>query len=136
MRMLADSDDMCEIQMTSLIDMMFLLIIFFIVSTAFISPEKDQNVKLPEVAKGIAQGDKSEDLIVNVRLGGVLVVSGRIISIDELEKRLVDAARKNPKQVVKVRGDAMAYHKQIVRVYEACAKAKIYTVTIVTQGRE
>lgn len=133
MRMPVDDEARAEIAMTPLIDMMFLLIIFFLVSTAFIDPEKDQNVRLPEVADGVARKRTPDEIIVNVRQGGVLVVGGHIVTIDDVQKQLADAARANPKQVVKIRGDAMAYHKQVVRVLEACQKAKIKAVSVVTR---
>jgi biopolymer transport protein ExbD len=133
MRTLANTEERFEIAMTPLIDMMFLLIIFFLVSTAFVDPEKDQMVKLPEVRQGTARKKQPEDLIINVRQGGILVVSGRIITFDELRKKLREAVQENPKQVVKVRGDAMAYHKQVVKVLEACQRANITAVSIVTR---
>jgi biopolymer transport protein ExbD len=133
MRMPTDDDPQAEIAMTPLIDMMFLLVIFFLVSTTFIDPEKDQSVKLPQVADGVAQKRTPNEIIVNVRQGGVLVVGGHIVTIDDVQKQLIDAAKANPKQVVKIRGDGLAYHKQVVRVMEACQKAKIKTVSVVTR---
>jgi len=136
MRMLGRTETKFDIAMTPLIDMMFLLIIFFLVSTAFIDPERDQAVRLPEASKGSAAQKQDEDIVVNIRQGGVLVVNERILTIDQLEKQLAAAARKNPKQIVKIRGDALAYHKQVVRVLEACQKAKIWTPSIVTRLKQ
>jgi biopolymer transport protein ExbD len=133
MRMPSDDEATAEIAMTPLIDMMFLLIIFFLVSTAFIDPEKDQNIRLPEVAEGVARRKAPEEMIINVRQGGVLVVSGRIVTLEELQEQLHQAVRTDPNQVVRVRGDAMAYHQQVVRVLEACQKANVKTVSVVTR---
>jgi len=136
MRMLAKSEPRLEIAMTPLIDMMFLLIIFFLVSTAFIDPEKDQAIKLPEVDEGVTLKKQPDDIVINVRQGGVIVVAGHIVTVDELRERLAKAAEKNPKQLVKIRGDGLAYHKQVVRVYEACAKAKIRNISVVTRLKQ
>jgi biopolymer transport protein ExbD len=133
MRMPVDDEATAEIAMTPLIDMMFLLIIFFLVSTAFIDPEKDQSIRLPEVAEGVARRKAPEEMIINVRQGGVLVVSGRIVTLEELQEQLHQAVRADPNQVVRVRGDAMAYHQQVVRVLEACQKANVKTVSVVTR---
>jgi biopolymer transport protein ExbD len=133
MRMPVDDEATAEIAMTPLIDMMFLLIIFFLVSTAFIDPEKDQSIRLPEVAEGVARRKAPEEMIINVRQGGVLVVSGRIVTLEELQEQLHQAVRTDPNQVVRVRGDAMAYHQQVVRVLEACQKANVKTVSVVTR---
>jgi biopolymer transport protein ExbD len=136
MRIPADDNDRAEIAMTPLIDMMFLLIIFFLVATAFKNPELDENVRLPESEGGSPTRQRSEDIIVNVRQGGVLVVSGRIVTIDDLGEKLKKAAEKDPQQVVRVRGDGLAYHKQIVSVLEACRKAKIVNVGISTRIKQ
>jgi len=136
MRMLGTPEPRVEIAMTPLIDMMFLLIIFFLVSTAFIDPEKDQAIKLPEVDEGVTLKRQPDEIVINVRQGGVVVVGGRIVTIDELRSELTEAAKQNPKQLVKIRGDGLAYHKQVVRVYEACAKAKIRNISVVTRLRQ
>ena len=133
MRILGRTSEDFDIAMTPLIDMMFLLIIFFVVSTAFIDPEKDQPVNLPRTDTGKVGRKDPEQIIVNVRQGGILVVGGRIVTIDELRAQLAQAARQNPRQIVKVRGDGMAYHKQIVKVYEACQQAGIHSVDVVTR---
>jgi biopolymer transport protein ExbD len=133
MRIPTDDDERAEIAMTPLIDMMFLLIIFFLVATAFKNPELDEAVRLPETDTGTPTRQRSEDIVVNVRQGGVLVVSGRIVTIDDLRETLTDAARQNPQQVVRVRGDALAYHKQVVQVLETCRQAKIMNVGISTR---
>jgi biopolymer transport protein ExbD len=135
MRKSRESEERFEVPMTPLMDMMFILIIFFLVSTSFRNPERDQQVRLPDTSEGAPSSKVPDDIIVNVRQGGVLVVNQRIITIDELQKQLIEAARKNPKQIVKVRGDAMAYHKQVVRVLEACSKADIKNVSIVTRAK-
>ena len=136
MRMLESGEARVEIAMTPLIDMMFLLIIFFLVSTAFISPERDQLVDLAEASQGAVLRGKARDIIVNVRQGGILVVGGSTVTIDELEKQLIEAARHDPKPTVKVRGDARAYHKQVVNVLDACNKAKIDKIAIVTRLKQ
>ena len=136
MRMLGAPEPRVEIAMTPLIDMMFLLIIFFLVSTAFIDPEKDQAIKLPVVDEGVTLKRQPDEIVINVRQGGVVVVGGRIVTIDELRSQLTEAAKQNPKQLVKIRGDGLAYHKQVVRVYEACAKAKIRNISVVTRLRQ
>ncbi len=136
MRMLGTPEPRVEIAMTPLIDMMFLLIIFFLVSTAFIDPEKDQAIKLPEVDEGVTLNRQPDEIVINVRQGGVIVVGGRIVTIAELRSELTEAAKQNPKQLVKIRGDGLAYHKQVVRVYEACAKAKIKNISVVTRLKQ
>lgn len=134
MRILAKSDDSFEIQMTSLIDMMFLLIIFFIVSTSFRDPERDLAVKLPQAAAGTPAAKTGEDIIINVRQGGVIVLHDRVLSFEQLERQLRDAATAKPKVII--RGDALTYHRHVVKVLDLCKRSGIRDVNIATKVEE
>ena len=133
MRMLARSQEQYDIAMTPLIDMMFLLIIFFLVSTAFIDPEKDQSVRLPEAGRGDMMKRSSAPIVVNILETGLIRVSGRIVTVDDLREKLAGAVKKDPKQIVKIRGDRMTRHQHVVRVLDACKTAKIKNISIVTR---
>jgi len=133
MRIPRHSENQFDIAMTPLIDMMFLLIIFFIVSTAFVDPEKDLTINLPETSDAEAAKEGPDEFIINVTQGGTLVLKERVITLDDLEKRLLEAAKKRPNQIVKIRGDRKAYLEKVVGVLQACTKAKLRTVSVVTR---
>jgi len=133
MKMLATPSPQAEIAMTPLIDMMFLLIIFFLVSTAFVDPEKDLQVNLAEVTDGEPTKSRTTDINVNVRQEGTLVVDGHVTDIDILTEKLTQARKKNPNQLVRVRGDKEALHKYVVKVLEACDKADVTNIAIATR---
>ena len=134
MRILTEEDEEPTIAMAPLIDVVFLLIIFFLVATSFYrpKPEQDLDVQLPKATEGEERPDPSPDIIINVRQSGVFVVEGRVLSIQELSQLLVDAVAKDPEQGVIVRGDRRAIYDNVVSVFDACARAGIESLSIAT----
>ena len=124
-----------ELPLTPLIDVVFLLLIFFLTATSFYKKEKDIKVDPPRATEGKAVAHKDREITVNIRnerQGGVLVVDDRIITLPRLTEMLSEAARRNPKQTVIIRGDKRAYHQRIVDVLNACKKADITNYFIAT----
>ena len=122
--------------LTPLIDVVFLLLIFFLTATSFHKKERDIQVDPPKASEGQARARREREITVNIRSeadGGFLVVDGRILSVEQLTERLVEAAQANPKQAVIIRGDKHAYHRRVVDVLNACKKAKIVNYTIATK---
>jgi biopolymer transport protein ExbD len=123
------------IPMTPLIDCVFLLLIFFLTATSFHRKERDIKVNPPQASEAKAETPREREITVNVRSeedGGFLVVSGRILSLDELTRMLTDAARANPHVVVNIRGDKRSYHQRVVDVLNACKKAHVANYVIAT----
>ena len=121
--------------LTPLIDVVFLLLIFFLTATSFYKKEKDIKVDPPRATEGKAVAHKAREITVNIRNeddGGFFVVDGRILSLPRLTDMLADAARDNPRQAVIIRGDQRAYHQKIVDVLNACKKADITNYFIAT----
>ena len=91
--------------MTPVIDLVFTLLIFFLVATQFQQQERELDVALPEVA--LAQSlSQTQDLIVNITKEGKYVVVQRQYSEEELGELLRKSAANNPHQQVMIRGDA------------------------------
>jgi len=66
------SEESFEVPQTPLIDIIFILIIFFLVATTFYSEERDVEVKLPEGSEGTIITRDNSRMVINVRQGGVL----------------------------------------------------------------
>jgi len=119
-----------DLPMTPLIDVIFILIIFFLVGSTFANKEKDIDVKLPNASKSKNQKIIKKDLIINIRQDGIIIVNGNLLTIEMLEDQIIDAVNKNPKQIVQIRADELAYHKYTVRVMDLCQKHNVRTITI------
>ena len=120
------------VELTPLIDVVFLLLIFFMVSTTFIQPSV-LVVELPEAAGGVHES-APEDIEVRVSAAGEYAVNGRLLpetAVEALVAELGGGAAERPRLVIAA--DARAPHEAVVRVLDAAARQRIDNVRIVTR---
>jgi len=110
--------------MMPLIDVVFLLLIFFLMASRFEQEERELKVVLPEVAEAQPLA-MTQDLVINITPEGKYVVAQQEYSEELLGALLEQARQKNPHQPVLIRGDGRAAWKYGVRVMGLCNKAKI-----------
>ncbi len=132
MKILTREEDIHGLKIAPLIDIVFLLLIFFLVATTFSEEEKDILIKLAEATEGEDREKSARILVVNVRKSGVIVINQRVRTIDQLEELLVSAKEQNSDLVVVVRCDKHMYHKHFVRVLNLCEKVGVTGVAVAT----
>ena len=126
----------CEINITPLIDIVFLLIIFSMVVSQFTKLEVEK-LDLPTAQKGQpprAGGDGR--VVVNVRREGGIVVSGRRHSARSLAGLLaVEAERRGPRNVrVLIRSDRRTPWAAVAGILQACAARRIDRIQVAVTG--
>ncbi len=114
-----ESDGGAAIELTPIIDMVFLLLIFFLVATTFQQTEREMQIALPDTESGGPISVSLKEIIVNVTSQGVIIVAGREVSTDALRTIVTEAVDQNPGQKVTVRGDKSATYEAIVRALDA-----------------
>jgi biopolymer transport protein ExbD len=128
---LNQSEDEFALNLTPLIDVVFQLIIFFLVSTTLIRPEKSIDVVLPSSDEARSVPREDSTLVVNVRETGVVVVEGRVLAdYDELVGVMRAAYSGNPSVEVQIRGDRRSLHEHVVRVMNAALAVGIQDMAI------
>jgi biopolymer transport protein ExbD len=110
--------------MMPLIDVVFLLLIFFLIASRFEQEERELRVVLPEVAEAQPLA-MTQELVVNITPEGQYVVAKQPYSEEQLAALLETTRRNNPHQSVLIRGDGRAAWKYGVRVMGLCNRAKI-----------
>jgi len=119
------------VALAPLIDVVFQLLVFFLVSTSFIKPEKSIDIVLPTAEEAQQAPREDSTVVVNVRETGVLVVEGRVLTgYEELVARLESARKANPEVSVVIRGDKKSLHEHIVRVMNAALAVDIGEMSI------
>jgi biopolymer transport protein ExbD len=112
--------------LTPVIDVVFLLLIFFLVATRFDQEERELNVVLPEVVQAEPLSMPPQELIVNITESGEYIVAAQTLGEEQLAALLREAARKNPgTQSVLIRGDGNSPLRYGVRVMGLCNRAGI-----------
>jgi biopolymer transport protein ExbD len=119
-----------------MIDMVFLLLIFFLVATTFHQTEREMQVALPEASAATPISAALREIIVNVLDDGTIIVSGQTYTPDALATLISDAVEVNPEQKVTVRGDRDTPYAFIVGALDACKVAGVqepYLDTVIAQ---
>lgn len=112
-------DDAVAIELTPIVDMVFLLLIFFLVATTFHQTEREMNVSLPDAATAAPISVALKELVVNVDSEGDIIVSGRTLTAAALIDLVQEAVAGNPEQKVAVRADRRASWDQVIGVLDA-----------------
>ena len=67
------------LNLTPLIDVVFLLLIFFMVATTFLEPEREISIELPEAATASERAEVPDEIVINVLRDGSLNVNGSAV---------------------------------------------------------
>jgi biopolymer transport protein ExbD len=110
-------------QLTPMIDMTFLLLIFFMVTQKITEQQINMEVKLPVAASARTPDDISEREVINLQSDGSVYVGERKVSINELRTHLKQRLTKHPPLRMYVRADADTDSTEIKRIMRTCAEA-------------
>jgi biopolymer transport protein ExbD len=128
MRLDLDDEDVGDgINLTPMIDVVFLLLIFFLTATTFAREEVELDLRLPEARSGV-EGTNAHPLIVQVFADGRITFEGREVTLEALRQKLQAAAARNQQQSVLVRGDKLAQFGIGIQVLDACRLARLSKV--------
>ncbi len=120
------------LDLTPMVDVVFLLIIFFMVSTTFITLESGLPVELPDARTAQAQAD---DLpTVTIDRDGQVYVAGTPVSEAQLVAVLQPLVDASPAGVVVLRADSQVPHGQTVRVMDLIRQSGASRIAIATGG--
>ncbi len=122
MRLPEDTSDSEGPNLTPVIDVVFLLLIFFLVATRYDQEERELDINLPEVTQAQPLS-MTPELIVNISDDGKFRVVKREFSERQLANVIVAAKKSNPQQSCLIRGDGESALKHAVRVMAMCNKA-------------
>ncbi len=127
---------------TPMIDIVFLLIIFFLVATHFVKSETLEPVELPEASQAEdPEASSPHRMTITIREDGSYILNGRTLEWLELESILLQVEKPREQDAeleVRLRGDARAEYRYIKPILEACAKANLTKVgfTVLPGGGE
>ncbi len=113
------------VNVSSLLDVMFILIIFFLATTTFQQQERDVAVSLPDAAAGDAVSEAPALIVINVRADGSYVMAAEEMDIAGVAAGVAAAREANPQQKVLIRGDRNALHGHVAAAVLACRNAGI-----------
>ena len=124
-----------EVNLTPLIDVVFLLLIFFMVSTTFIS-ESSIDISLPVSETADTKLDAPKNIELSLKRDGTVFIGGQSLGAldpQKIESALTAIAKKSESPVIVISADADVSHQAVISVMDAARKAKLFRVTFKTQ---
>ncbi len=125
-----------QFQFTPMIDVVFLLLCFFITTSVFSQWEYEVDIVLPTARTGKLPDRLPGEIIINVSREGRIVINQQFMSAEQLQARLDRLARYFPGQPVVVRADRATPYEHIIGVIDVCRQADIWNISFATSAEE
>lgn len=113
--------------LTPLIDVVFLLLIFFLVATRFDQEEKELSIRIPDVYKARPVSAGPQEVVVNITAGGEYIVTGETLTEPQVRGLISGLTKNNPADLsaVQIRTDMDAQVKYAMAVVGMCEDQEI-----------
>lgn len=121
-----------EFQMAPMIDMVFLLLVFFMCVSTLAKAEKSVELDLPESHASEVPDDVSGRGLVSVDADGNLYLGSSSVTLEDLKDAIGDEIKKNPDLQITVRADRSTSFGEIKKVLKACAEMGAHEVIYAT----
>ena len=122
--------------MTSMLDVIFLLLCFFVTVSVFSQWENEISIKLPSAETSDEPDRLPGEIIVNLAKDGAVVVNGKLLELADLQARLKKVAKFYPGQPVIIRADKELAYEKLVKVIDTCRAADVWNFSLATDGRD
>ena len=122
--------------LTSMLDVIFLLLCFFVTVSVFSQWESEISIKLPNAKTAEAPERLPGEIIVNLAKAGAISVNSVRLSLEELGARLAKVAKFYPGQPVIIRADKEVRYETLVKLIDTCRASDIWNFSLATEGGE
>jgi biopolymer transport protein ExbD len=127
MRFLKKSEEDYSINLPSMTDIIFLLLIFFMVATVLKDSTRRLDVQLPEARSG--QTSEAQRLTIEMAADGAMSLNGELISQEELEQQLQPAGDDAQRSVI-IKADKRLSYGKVIEVMGLCQAAGIADIAV------
>ena len=124
------------VQMSSLMDVIFLLLCFFVTTSMFSQWETEISITLPTAKSATVPGRMPGEIILNLAKDGTVSVNGQTLTLAEVTERLTRIAKLYPGQPVVIRADKETAYESLVGVIDACRTADVWNFSLATKDEE
>lgn len=124
------------LQLAPMIDIVLLLLCFFITSWQYSKSETELNVSVPTAQEGADPDRQRGEIIINILPDSTIRVEGITVDLEQLRGKLTAIAKQYRNQPVRIRGDGDVPYQRIVEVIDTCQKSGIWNISFATQRPE
>jgi len=127
-------------QLAPMIDIVFLLLIFFLVTYQITEQEKDLTIALPSTSEGSQEARVANKIVINLSKENVITISGRVLTQEELRetlKKIVRAAEVAgeggaDRQPIRIRVDRETTSEALLKLVDEIRSAGIWNIDFAT----
>lgn len=120
--------------LTSMLDVIFLLLCFFVTVSVFSQWESEISIKLPSAKTSDEPERLPGEIIVNLDKTGFVKVNSAPMSLEDLQARLKRISKFYPGQPVIIRADKETKYDDLVKVIDACRAGDVWNFSLATEG--
>ena len=115
-------------QMAPLIDIVFLLLIFFMAAAIYAQYETKIGITVPTAKSGVRETRQPGEIIINIDREGRIFISENEVGFKRLQSLLQHVATEFKNQPVIIRADAQTPHRAVIEVLDICRQVDIWNV--------
>jgi len=124
MRIAMEEKEETKVQMAPMIDMVFLLIIFFMIAS-HLSESTSKDLDIPVASHGVVPKSRPDRWTVNIMSDGSIFSGQTLVTVAELKGMVSERRERDPDLKVYLRADKLTPHKEVKSVMSAMAEAGV-----------
>ncbi|MDD3694362.1 MAG: biopolymer transporter ExbD [Lentisphaeria bacterium] len=129
-------DNALGFQMAPMLDIIFILLILFMVANIFAQWENKLGIQVPSADSGLRVERQPGEVIINIDREGDIYINSKLVTAERLQALLLEIADAFKSQPVILRADKDTRHQDVIRVLDICRKADIWNVAFSTLAPE
>jgi len=119
-------------QIAPMVDILLVLLVFFIVTWNFALTENELDVKIPTASAAKEQQPVANQTVLNIRKDGSVIMNRKPLTLDDLHKKLTTLSELYPDYAIILRADEGLSYKNLMAVMDICRQANIWNVAFAT----
>jgi biopolymer transport protein ExbD len=126
--------DQPQLMIVPMIDIIFFLLVFFMMSTLYMTAQQTIPINLPQAAS--SRQDKQPSTAVTVRPDGNVMVEQEIVSLTVLPQKISTVLAEKPDSIFVLRADKTTDYEKVVSVLDGLKTAGAHRIAIATEKKE
>ena len=122
--------------LTSMLDVIFLLLCFFVTVSVFSQWESEISIRLPNAKTAESPERLPGEIIINLAKDGKISVNSVALTLEDLGARLAKVAKFYPGQPVIIRADKEVRYETLVKLIDTCRASDIWNFSLATEGEK
>ena len=127
------NEDKPQLMIIPMIDIIFFLLVFFMMSTLYMVEQNTVPINLPESSK--SQSDIPKSIAISIMSDGKVLYEKEEIPLDLLKRRVTLEVSSNPDRVFMLRGDRLVEYGKVVAVMDELKEAGARRVAVATETK-